>query len=68
LCTLGGVLKNTEVCSANFWTTLYAGGLNLTNNWLGYILGNFFTDSSGHPDYCIKFTVKKRSPKKLGYF
>jgi hypothetical protein len=23
--------------------------INLTKNWLGYILGDFFTNSSGHP-------------------
>jgi hypothetical protein len=25
--------------------------LILTNNWLGYILGDFFTNSSGHPGH-----------------
>jgi hypothetical protein len=48
--TFGMFLKIKEV--AHFGaifsnSTRYV--LILTNNWLGYILGDFFTNSSGHP-------------------
>jgi hypothetical protein len=49
------VLKITEICSIN-WATFFRGAnyeLILTNNLLGYILGDFFTNSSGHPGRCI---------------
>jgi hypothetical protein len=39
--------------STDFWATLPHGEgevLTVTNNGLGYILGDFFTNSSGHPD------------------
>jgi hypothetical protein len=38
--------------SANFWATFFYGSnyaLILPMNELGYILGNFFSNSSGHP-------------------
>jgi hypothetical protein len=38
--------------TANYWATFLHSTsyvLILTNTWLGYILGDFFTDSSGHP-------------------
>jgi hypothetical protein len=42
------------IISANFWATFLCDTsyvLILTKNGLGYILGDFFKNSSGHPDY-----------------
>jgi hypothetical protein len=41
-----------------YWATFFNGksyAYNLTKNGLGYILGDFFTSSSGHPDRCSNF-------------
>jgi hypothetical protein len=51
LFALGSVLKITEV--AQIFSLLFSmvRGVYVsisTNNWLGYILGDFFTNSSGH--------------------
>jgi hypothetical protein len=56
--TLGSVLKMTEVAKKNFGLPVFHGTsyicINLDKksffNILGDILGNFFKDSSGHPD------------------
>jgi hypothetical protein len=49
-------LKNTEICTPQFWATFYKvyidDALILTKTGLGINLGDFFTNSSGHP--CIK--------------
>jgi hypothetical protein len=36
----------------NIWYPYFHGSyiLSMTKNWLGYILGNIFKNSSGHPD------------------
>jgi hypothetical protein len=31
--------------------------LGLKKNWLGYILGDFFANSSGHPDFLLGFKM-----------
>jgi hypothetical protein len=43
LCTLGNFLKITEVAQTKV--------LTLTKMVLGYILGDFFLDSTSHPDF-----------------
>jgi hypothetical protein len=52
-CLLRAVfLKTTEVCSRHFWATFIHGSsyvLILQVNGLGYILGDFLSNSSGHP-------------------
>jgi hypothetical protein len=53
LFTLGSFLKMTEVCSPCFGATFFLGlshALILPKNVLGYILSDFFTNSSCHPD------------------
>jgi hypothetical protein len=45
--------KNTEICSPNILGYFFrskAHVLILTKKWLGYVLGVFFTNSSGHPE------------------
>jgi hypothetical protein len=51
LFTFGSVLKITEVGQI-FWATYFHATsyvLIMTKIWLGDILGDFFTNSSGHP-------------------
>jgi hypothetical protein len=43
--------------SAQFWAT-YA--FILTNNWLGYILGDFFTYSTGRPARQVSLRCSQR--------
>jgi hypothetical protein len=46
--------------NTNYWATLFHSArfvLILTNHVLGYILGDFFTNSSGHPGNCIKSVI-----------
>jgi hypothetical protein len=55
--TFEGFLKNTKVAQKT-WTNFHSGNssvLILTRNGLGYILGDFFTNSSGRPDRQGKF-------------
>jgi hypothetical protein len=45
-------LKNTKINGPHFWATFFnRRGYTLIwqENRLGYILGDFFTNSSGHP-------------------
>jgi hypothetical protein len=50
LFTLGNVLKIVEVAQKlDFSIPFTSCVLILTNTWLGYILRDFFTNSSGHP-------------------
>jgi hypothetical protein len=52
LLTLGSVLKIASVIL--FWATFFCGTsfiIILANNWFCHILGNFFTNSSGHPGF-----------------
>jgi hypothetical protein len=47
----GSVLKITGIAQT-FWATLFYSTscvLIATKDWLGYILCDFFTNSSGHP-------------------
>jgi hypothetical protein len=61
--TLGGVLKITEV--AQFFGLLFAPVpvmyLILTNNWLGYILGDFLTHLVTLSTWNIFFECKSES-------
>jgi hypothetical protein len=53
LFSLGSFLKIMYMSSAYFWATLFHGkcyALILTKNGLSYILGDVFTNSSGHPE------------------
>jgi hypothetical protein len=48
---LGCGLKTTEVAHiSGLLFPQYQLCINLEKNWLGYNLGDFFTNSSGHPD------------------
>jgi hypothetical protein len=50
--TLGSFLKIIYLSSTNLWVTFFHGKklcINFDKNGLGYILGDFFTSSSGHP-------------------
>jgi hypothetical protein len=78
LLTLGSGLKITK--AANFYGVLFPMVpviINLTKNGLGYILGDFFTNSSGHPAcHCagtgVMITIFcdfwQFSAKKLAFF
>jgi hypothetical protein len=51
---LGRFLKIAEasqILGLLFSTTQVMYELNLTKNWRGHTLGEFFADSSGHPDF-----------------
>jgi hypothetical protein len=59
LFSLGSVLKITE--GGHFLATFFHGTGNvliLTNHWLGYILGDFFTNPSGHPALYLSLVTK----------
>jgi hypothetical protein len=49
--------------SPQFWASLFAGlfyALIMTKNGVGYILGDFFTRSSGRPANSVNFKCKHR--------
>jgi hypothetical protein len=45
---LGSVLKITEEAE-KFWLLFFQNCVNFSKYGVGYILGDFFTNSSGHP-------------------
>jgi hypothetical protein len=51
--TLGIFLKITKIHSTNNWTTFFYGKgylrIRFHKNGLGCMLGDFFTNASGHP-------------------
>jgi hypothetical protein len=51
--TLGSFIKITEVAQKVFLSTCILCSNFDKKIWLGYILGDFFTNSSGHPAFCI---------------
>jgi hypothetical protein len=62
LCTLGVVLKISEVAHA-FGATRFHGKskfLTKTPKFLGYILGDLFTNASGHPVIPLRFACYER--------
>jgi hypothetical protein len=49
---VGFLYFENQRCSPHFWATFFHGlgyALNFTKNGLGYILGDLFINSSGHP-------------------
>jgi hypothetical protein len=65
LFTFGGFLK-LQKQTQKFWVAFFNGNsnaLNLSLNGLGYILGDFFTKSSGYPGWhTIYVTVLELAP------
>jgi hypothetical protein len=68
--TLGSFLKITEVAQilGQLFYTWQNVCSNFDKNVLGHIFGDFFTNSSGHPDWHLKYFLTRPFQYKLAFY